>query len=221
MTWQDLGNGVSLYTYANKFAGKANAYAVDIGGGRIAVVSPSQNTPAEIFAAVEARGTVAALIAPGGHDLGQPEWQARYPAAETFAPTNQIAALAKKKTLRPFRPISELKVDRKDVAFVDVPGSKSGSVFFRAGTTAYVDEILGNHDALPPNIPFKIIFALTKSSPGLRPNNFYGMMFCSDKHAVARSMLEKLDGVDVIGFAHGEPIRAPRIDTAKGLLSAL
>jgi len=184
-------------------------------------LSPSQDTPAEVFAALDKHGEVASLIAPGGHDLGIPEWQARYPNAQGFAPTNTLKQLAKKRGLRPFRPLAEMKVERSDVTVVDLPGAKTGSAFVRAGNVAYVDEIVGNNERLPPSKPFALFFWLTGSAPGLKVNGVYTMLFCSDKRALARAALAHLDGVETIAFAHGPPLRGAQASSARALIAGL
>jgi hypothetical protein len=221
-TWQPLAPAAWLLPYGNKAAGTANCVAFDMGGGRLAVVSPSQGTSNAAFAAIDALGTVDALIAPGGHDLGQPEWQARYPNARTFAPAKTIGALAKKKSLRAFQPLSELSADPSSgLRFLDAPGSKVGSAFVQSKEVRYIDELLGNQSSLPPSFMFSLLFRLTGSAPGLRVNRVYTSMLTADKKALARAALDTIDGASCIVLAHGDVLRGAQIEEARALLRGL
>lgn len=103
------------------------------------------------FAIIEAKGKVTALIAPhSGHDLGQAEWQTRYPHAQSYAPTvafSQLNALG----LRPFASLSEL-CSANVVEFLEVPGTKKGGTIAIAHwgkrPVVYLDELISNWASL-------------------------------------------------------------------------
>ena len=87
MPWQEVipGSSVCVCEYvANGY--EANSVAVPLRERDLAIISPPTGSSETDFAAIDARGQVIALIAPhAGHDLGQAEWQARYPDAIPYA----------------------------------------------------------------------------------------------------------------------------------------
>ncbi|MBW4557459.1 MAG: hypothetical protein KME59_16255 [Trichormus sp. ATA11-4-KO1] len=93
MAWQEViedGN-VWIYEYvANGY--KANVIATLLDENDLVIVSPPIGLSETNFAEIDAKGHVKALIAPhSGHDLGQAEWQARYPNAISYAPTTALS----------------------------------------------------------------------------------------------------------------------------------
>lgn len=89
MVWQEVIENSNIWVYeyiANGY--KANTIALPLDDSALAIVSPPIGLSDSDFAAIEAKGQVTALIAPhSGRDLGQAEWQSRYPHAVPSAPT--------------------------------------------------------------------------------------------------------------------------------------
>lgn len=147
MVWQEVitGSNVWVYEYgANGY--KANAIALSLNKNELAIVSPPIGLAEVDFTEIDAKGQVTALIAPhSGHDLGQNEWQARYPDAITYAPTTALAQL-KPTAGRPFMPLSKLAA--ADAEFREVPGTKKGGTIAisRQGNRpiVYLDELVIN-----------------------------------------------------------------------------
>jgi hypothetical protein len=208
MVWQEVIKDSHVWAYeyiANGF--RANALAILLDRDELEIVSPPIGLSDADFAQIEDKGRVTTLIAPhSGHDLGLSLWQARYPAARSYAPTTAIGQLNKLGI--PFTPLSELTAP--DVEFHEVPGTKKGDTIaiVRRGErrVIYLDESIVNWSSLPDNWVAKILFWLTGSAPGLKINRIYLSLLCSDKQAVTRTVLEALAGDPAIIPAHGSPL---------------
>ena len=216
MVWQEVikDSHVWVYEYvANGYRANALAMLLDCHSDRLsqrdelAIVSPPIGLSDADFAQIDAKGRVTALIAPhSGHDLGLVLWQARYPAAQAYAPTTAISQLARLGIT--FTPLSEFAAP--DVEFHEVPGATKGGTIaiVRRGDrpVIYLDELVINWSSLPDNWVAKILFGLTGSAPGLKINRIYLSLLCSDKQAMAQSVLDALAGDPAIVPAHGSPL---------------
>ncbi|MBD2338278.1 hypothetical protein H6G64_14980 [Calothrix sp. FACHB-156] len=211
MVWQEViaGSNVWVYEYvANGY--KANAIAIPLNENNFAIVSPPLKLSAADFAAIDTKGEVTALIAPhSGHDLGQAEWQSRYPKAISYAPAtalDQLQPIAG----RPFMPLSQLSA--VSVEFREVPGTQKGGTIAisRQGErpVVYLDELVTNWSSLPDSWT-KLLFWLTGSAPGLKINRLYLNLLCPDGKAVAQTVLDALKDDPVIVPAHGTPLIHP------------
>lgn len=211
MVWQEVieSSNVWVYEYgANGY--KANAIAIPLDDDALAIISPPTGLSEADFAAIDSKGKVTALIAPhSGHDLGQAEWQTRYPAAIPYAPTTAIEQL-KPIAGRPFIPLAKLSA--APVEFREVPGTKKGGTIaisqWGERAVVYLDELVSNWTSLP-NSWTRLLFWLTGSAPGLKINRVYANLLCSDLQAVAQSVLKALDGDPAIVLAHGVPLAHP------------
>ncbi|KAM3091363.1 hypothetical protein ACKFKF_33255 [Phormidesmis sp. 146-12] len=211
MVWQEVTSGSNVWVYeyvANGY--KANAVALPLDDGELAIVSPPIGLSEADFAAIDQQGKVAALIAPhSGHDLGQNEWQARYPDAIPYAPAISIEQLRHIGRLS-FTPVSKLFAST--VEFREVPGTKKGGtiaiVHQAERPIVYVDELVINWSALPKSWT-RVLFWWAKSAPGLNINRVYARLLCPDVQAVARTVLEALANNPVIIPAHGVPLVDP------------
>ncbi|MBW4577956.1 MAG: hypothetical protein KME42_00070 [Tildeniella nuda ZEHNDER 1965/U140] len=208
MIWQEVieDSNVWVYEYvANGY--KANAVAVTLEDGELAIVSPPIGLSEADFTEIDAKGQVTALIAPhSAHDLGQNEWQARYPDAIPYAPTIAIEQL-KHVGQRSFTPVSKLFAST--VEFREVPGTKKGGTIAisRRGKRpiVYLDELIINWSSLPHNWT-RFWFQFSNSAPRLRVNQIYKQMFCPDLQAVVQTVLGALEGDPAIVPAHGTPL---------------
>lgn len=210
MVWQEAIEGAGVWVHEYDVVDfKANAFAVLLDDNALAIISPPTGMSEEDFATIEQKGQPAALIAPhSSHDLGQAEWQARYPDARSYAPSaalSQLNALG----LRPFAPLSELSCT-SSVEFREVPGTKKGGTIaiVRRGRRpiVYLDELVGNQASLPRSFILKLLFWLTGSAPGLKVNRVYSKLLCTDVQAVAQTVFDALDGDPAIVLAHGSPL---------------
>jgi hypothetical protein len=232
MAWQEVikDSNVWVYEYiADGYRANALAMLLDAHSDRLhqrdelAIVSPPIGLSDADFVQIEAKGRVTALIAPhSGHDLGLSLWQARYPAARSYAPTTAIEQLDKLGIS--FTPLSELTAP--DVEFHEVPGTKKGGTIaiVRRGDrpVIYLDELVVNWSSLPANWVAKVLFWLTGSAPGLKLNRVYLSVLCPDKQAVARTVLDALAGDPAIVPAHGSPlIRSGDVMRVRALVESL
>ncbi|MBE9168610.1 hypothetical protein IQ238_14200 [Pleurocapsales cyanobacterium LEGE 06147] len=211
MVWQELIEGTDVWVHEYGVLGysQVNAFAVLLDDRTLAVISPPTEMTEADFAAIEEKGRVAALIAPhSGHDLGQAEWQVRYPDARAYAPTaalNQLNALG----LRPFAPLSELSSSSK-IEFREVPGTRKGGTIaiVKRGRRpiVYLDELVCNLRSLPEAFLAKVLFWLTGSAPGLKVNRVYSKLLCTNLPAVAQTAIDVLNDDPAIVLAHGAPL---------------
>ncbi len=204
--WQEVleDSNVWVYEYvANGY--KANAFAFALDGNHLAVISPPIGISDADFAAIDAKGQVIALIAPhSGHDLGHAEWQTRYPTAVSYAPELALKQINQDR-LRPFLPLAKLATPQ--VELLEVPGTKKGGTIaiVKRGErpVVYLDEIVSHWTSLPDNWLAKFLFWSTGSAPGLKVNQVYLKVLCSDIQAVAQTVLEALVDDPGIVPAHG------------------
>jgi hypothetical protein len=209
MVWQEViqGSNVWVYEYvANGY--KANAIALSLNENELAIVSPPIGLAEADFTEIDAKGQVTALIAPhSGHDLGQNEWQARYPAAIPYAPTAAIDQL-RHIGQRSFTPLSKLHASTVD--FLEVPGTKKGGTLAIAHhgnrPIVYLDELVSHWTSLPTFWLARFLFWVTGSAPGLKLNRVYLKLLCPDPQAVAQTVLKALEGDPAIVPAHGTPL---------------
>lgn len=209
MTWQEVIEGANVWVHeyeANSY--KANAFAVLLDENSLAIISPPSGMSETDFAAIEAKGKVTALIAPhSGHDLGQLDWQTRYPNAQPYAPTAALNQL-KDIGLRPFAPLS--KLSSANVEFQEVPGTKKGGTIAiahgRERAIVYLDELVVNWASLQGPLLVKLMFWLSGSAPGLQVNRVYSKILCTDVSAVAQTVIKALESDPAIVVAHGAPL---------------
>jgi len=156
-TWTVAEPTLPALTFTYSFGpGIADSLAFPVEGG-VAVVSPPCKAPAESFAELEKHGKVRALIAPNAyHHMGLPEWKARYPEAEIFAPAQSIARVEKQTKLGGIRPLAEATKLGDRVELIDMPHFKSGEVLVRwrieGGWAWYVTDVFFNFPELPKGV---------------------------------------------------------------------
>lgn len=223
--WTAVIPGLWRHSYTTAMGIHSNAYALAYGDGELAVFSPPASADDALFQATDALGRVTALVAPNtGHDLGQKAWQARYPNAAAYAPEIAIPSIQKAKPdLRPFQPLSALAARMPpNVHLVDVPGTSSGMTLWtvEAGDqrAMFVDELVSNQTALTGPAPVRFVFWATGCGPGLARNRVWTWVFCKDKRAVARRVLEEVDARNptIMLPGHGEPILGGAADAIRG-----
>jgi hypothetical protein len=208
MVWQEVFPGSNVWLYEYEVNGYlANSVILPLDRSAFAIVSPPTGLSEADFAAIDAKGEVTALIAPhSGHDLGQAEWQARYPNAIAYAPTTALPQL-KSIAGKPFLPLSKLSATTAE--FREVPGTKKGGTIAisRQGErpVVYLDELVINWSSLPQNWT-KILFWLWQSAPGLKINRLYASHLCPQLSAVAQAVLDAITDDPVIVPAHGTPL---------------
>lgn len=176
--------------------GIANALAVGGAGGLI-VVSPPCGAAPGVFDDLARFGDVRALVASNAfHHLGVPEWKARFPQAGLFAPAQSVARVARRSKLEGIRPIAEAaSIAGPDVELIDMPHYKTGEVLVRIRTARglvwYVTDVIMNLPSLPSNPIVKLMFALSRSGPGLRFNNVAPLFMVRDKAALRAWLVQE------------------------------
>lgn len=229
-TWTELVPGLWRRTYSTQTNIDANSFALRLAGGELAVISPSVAPDDAFFAATDALGRVTALVAPNsGHDLGQAAWQAKYPDATVYAPVPAIAAIAKAKPkLRAMEPVSKLVSKlAPGVTIAEPPGTSSGVAQFAIDgakeKVLFVDEAISNSPTLIGPAPFRFLFWLTGSGPGVARNKIWWTVFGKDKPGLARQMLGEMDRLKATMLLplHGDPITGEGVERARALLTPL
>lgn len=199
--WESAGTGIWVREY--DFGGNpVNTAVVDVGGGKLLVLSPGTNMPAADFDALDALGTVSALVAPGAfHHMGLPEWSARYPNAGLYGPTSAIAHIAKQHpTLKAIQSLDALRPSLPpDFELDEVAGCKHPDVFLAVkradGTTWFTNELVSNNKAYPANFFLGLAFKLTGNHPGLNVNSLAAMLIRAKKPLVREYLQGKLQTV--------------------------
>jgi hypothetical protein len=191
----DRTAGVLSYSYAFK-AGRANAFAARIAGGRMLVVSPPCDVADGVFTDLLAFGDVGALVAPNGfHYLGIPEWRERFPNARAFAAPESVARIAKKSPAAgSFEPMGALQsLLGPEVGVREAPATKVGETWAWAKTATghawFGSDILINMQKLPPNPLFALAFRLSGSGPGFKLFKLALMLTLKDKKRALGAML--------------------------------
>lgn len=182
-----------------EYAFTKGAYATTLvfrGADGLVVVSPAAHLDARAYDALAEHGELRALIASNAdHYLGQKEWRARFPDAESYAPPGALPSLAKKLPGVPFRSLAELELPHH-VRWEDAPGFKTGetilSVDTERGPVWFTGDVLTNIQRMP-GPPLRWLFTLTGSAPGFRLFRLATWAFMRDKRAVREWMLARLD----------------------------
>jgi hypothetical protein len=190
--WEVFDPSAPILTCEYSF-GPGVAKALAVGGpGGLVVVSPPCRVDADVFDGLAPYGPVHALVAPNAfHHLGLPEWKARFPDAEVFAPAQAVARVAKQSKLTGVRPLAEARsLTGPRLELVDMPHYRTGELLVRIatdrGTVWYVTDVVMNLRALPPNPIIKFMFWASRSGPGLRFNNIAPLFMVKDKRALRR-----------------------------------
>jgi hypothetical protein len=229
MSWIEIAPGLWKANYVTKIGVDCNAMALRLADGSLAVLSPPTNHDARLFDEIDALGKVSALIAPNvGHDAGQIAWQARYRDATVHAPAVSAPKIAKAKpTLRPFASIDSLAPRMAaGTSLLELPGTSSGAVALtvQAGSerVLVLDDCMTNGATLSGPAPFRFLFWLTGSGPGLARSKIWFFAFCKDKPAFVKSVLDEWDrlGPTKIAFLHGDEAGRDRIAEARAQLAA-
>jgi hypothetical protein len=186
----DSRTPVLVYEYSCG-PGTANALAV---GGKdgVIVVSPPCCVAPEVCDDLAQYGRVRALVASNAfHHLGLPEWKARFPEAEIFAPAQAINRVNKQSKLSGIRPLSEAaSLAGQRVELTDMPHYKTGEVLVRIttdrGLVWYVTDVIMNLPELPRQPLVRTLFRLSGSAPGLKFNNIAPLFMVRNKRALRR-----------------------------------
>jgi len=229
-SWTEIVPGLWRASYVTPTHIPATSFALRLKGGELAVMSPRTAPDDAFFAETEKLGAVTALIAPNsGHDLGQAAWQAKYPDATPYAPEKAIAPIAKAKPkLRAMQPIAALASKlAPGVTVADPPGTSSGvtqiAIDDGKNKVMFVDEAFSNAPTLIGPAPFRFVFWITGSGPGLARNKVWWTVFGKDKPALAKQMLGQMDrlGATMLVPLHGDPITGEGVERVRAMLQPI
>lgn len=199
----------------HEYAFRSGAYATTLvfrGADGLVVISPGRGLTDADFAALARFGEVRALVANNSlHHLGQAEWRARFPKAQSYAAAAACPQLAKRAPGVPFRPLDELALP-PHVRWHALPGFKTGELLFSVGsargTVWYTGDLLTNLQGTPP--PLRWLFTWTNSAPGFRLFRIGVIAFVKDKRALRERALQLLaeDPPAIVVPAHGPAVTA-------------
>jgi hypothetical protein len=203
----DESAGIAWREYPFAKAGWATTLAFRGSEGMV-VVSPPAKLDSRAYDALAELGPVRALVANNAyHHLGQKEWRARFPDAESFCPPRAITALEKKVAGVKFRSIAELALP-SHVGWQEAPGFKTGETILHVGCKRgpvwYAGDLLANLQRTPPP-PMGWLFSMTGSAPGFRLFKLAVWLLVNDGKAVREWMLARIDAAPpaIVVPAHG------------------
>jgi hypothetical protein len=212
--WKIFDARMPVLVYEYNFGpGTANALAV---GGRdgLIVVSPPCRVAPGVFDDLSQYGPVRALVASNAfHHLGLPEWKARFPDAEIFAPTQSIKRVTKQSKLSGIRPLADAApVAGRRVELTDMPHYKTGEVLVRikadGGLVWYVTDVIMNLRELPQQPLMRTLFRLSGCAPGLKFNNIAPLFMVRNKRALRRWLANEFRSTSPSWLiaTHGDPV---------------
>mgnify|MGYP003353014761 CR=1 FL=1 len=93
----------------------------------------------------------------------------------------------------------------------------------RSERVLVLDDCMTNGATLSGPAPFRFLFWLTGSGPGLVRSKLWFFAFCKDKPAFVKSVLDEWDrlGPTKIAFLHGDEAGSDRIGEARAQLAAV
>jgi hypothetical protein len=209
-------------------AGRANAMAVGLPGGKLLLVSPPSDVGEAELRELSRAGDVVALVANnGGHHLGLGVAHAAFPNAISYAAPDAAQRIRKKGKgfgqLLPIEALAPLLGDKVSVLAVD--GCKVGDVIVRArtekGALLFASDFVANLPKLPPNPIFRLVFWLTDSGPGFKVFGAFFKFFVKDRGAARDFLIRELEAHahTILVPSHGDVI--VRGDLAPTLISML
>lgn len=213
-TWTVVEPSLPALTHSYNFGpGIANALALTVEGGTV-LVSPPCNVAEAVFAELEARGPIRALVAPNAyHSMGLVPWKARHPDVPIFAPVQSIARLEKTTKLSGIRPIAEATGLLGDqVELVDMPHYKTGEALVRwrasGGWAWFLTDVAFAAPELPKG-PFGWVMKWTNSGPGFRRNAIASWFMIKDKQALYGWIQEQAEKTppSLVVPCHGELVK--------------
>ena len=221
--WENVDDAgrVRRATYTFGSIGVATTTAIDLGGGRLVLLSPPTGDRAQpLLTALDELGEVVAIVAPNGnHRLGIPGASVRYPHAGVFAPPTAL-----KRVQRALgghgaaRPLSELTPDLPGGIEIFAPPHMKGQdaiarVHTPGGAIWTVHDILVNFESLPAGVGGWFL-GLLGFGTGLAVNRFGArFVLLRDRPAFSRWLLQELERVPVTALVtgHGRVARDPAV----------
>lgn len=209
-------------------SGAANALVVQLPQNKLLIMSPPTGVPIDELRALNAVGTVVALLETNGsHHMGLGPAREAFPQAVSYAAPQAAERIRKKGKdygeLAPLETLTPLLGDKVNVLAVD--GGKIGDALIRVetekGTLLYTGDFIANIPKLPNNFLFKLVFKLTDSGPGLKVFNIFFKFFVKNPAQARDCLIRELTTHPpaIIVPAHGAVVE--RADLAPTLVSML
>ena len=215
--WKSTGDGIWVRRYDFN-DNPLNASAIALADGGLMVISPATDATDADFAELDGIGAVKALVSPGAfHNMGLPDWSARYPEAGIYGPAAAAAHIAKvHPTLAPLQDLGALAallpdgVSSEDCGGMGQPDAMT-IVRRDDAITWFTNEVITNWEGWPSKLMFRIIFWMTGSGPGLNINTMALMLTKGKKPAVKDYLLRTLEAAPLTRLVpcHGEVIDDP------------
>lgn len=208
----------------------ANALVVGLPDRKLMIVSPPTGATLASLRALDAHGTVTALLAFNGvHHLGLPACRAAFPQAVSYATPRAAARIAKK--AREAGPVSDIAALQPllgdKVHVLPVPGDKVGDVVVRIrterGILLFAGDFIANLRRLPNNLLFRLMFRLSDSGPGLKVFGLFFRVFVKNRAAARDFLIQEVEAHPpaIMVPAHGEVVDRPELgSTLAALLRA-
>lgn len=118
---------------------------------------------------------------------------------------------------RPFVSLPQLSAPC--VEFRETPGGETIAITLGERPVVFLGELLLNGNTLPIA---RLKFWLTGRVPGLRVNSVYSKHLGATRSAVARALLDALEGDPAIVLAHGPPLVRPGdVERVRAILEPL
>lgn len=197
---------------------RANAVAIDLGGGELVLLSPPGGDGGEAaLVELDRLGKVTAIVAPNAfHRSGIPIAEAHYPAATIHVdPRGRDRIVRVCGDASRVRPLVELVA--RLPAEIDIfvpPHLKRPDTIARVtgsdGVAWYINDLVVNIERLPPGWFSQAFFRMLGFRPGLMFNPFGGRRFLvGDRKAFSQWMCEELAKVPpkVLVTGHGPVVR--------------
>lgn len=198
----------------------ANALVVGLPNRQLMIVSPPTGVPLGSLRALDAHGTVSALLAfNGAHHLGLPACRAAFPQATIYATARAAARIGKKAR----EPVPLSSIDAlwpllgEKVTVLPVDGDKLGDVLVRIssekGVLLFAGDFIANLRSLPNRLLFRMIFKLTDSGPGLKVFRLFFRVFVKDRRAARDFLIQEVQDHPpaIVVPAHGEVVDRPNL----------
>jgi uncharacterized protein YndB with AHSA1/START domain len=222
--WRMLTSDGSVRWLAYSFGpGHAGSLAVQCGAGEWLVVSPPSGATPEVYDALA--GDVVALIAPNAyHHRGQQAWRARFPHAQSYAPSGAMTRLARVSRDVPYRPLDDLVLPAH-IAVVAPAGQKQPDILLRIDVMGeviwWLGELFSNVAKSEQTWPLRLLSRFIGGSGlGYRRNRRPGLVYVRDANAWLASVRAAVQPAPptIAVPAHGTPVVD---DAARRTLSLL
>lgn len=188
--WQVLDDAASVLVseYSIGAGNRTTTLVCGFGDSSLLVVSPGPDPAPDALAALEARGRVAALLAPNGfHRAGLAAWSRAFPDAIVHAGEGAAARVGR--VVGRVEPIGTLQAGLGAAArLMELPCVRSGEVWLSCPAGLYTGDTFAN---LRPDDAFsRALLAVLGLGGGLRRNPWQRRLMATDRGGLDRWITE-------------------------------